>query len=64
MPGYRYCNKETFINKTEDINGCKPKTIFPQTNKIFFSLKNDDIKGKYRKKNLFEKEKTKLFNIY
>lgn len=46
MPGYRFQQKESFINKTNDIDGCFPKKLIRENiSRTGFNLKNDDIKG-------------------
>jgi len=46
LPGYRYSEKETYVNRTNDIDGCFPKRLIKENiSKTVFNLRNDDIKG-------------------
>lgn len=46
MPGYHYTQKETFVNRTDDIESCFPKKLIRENiSRSVFNLNNDDIKG-------------------
>lgn len=50
---YKYTNKETFINRNDDIDKSNPKKLFNYLNKESFVLKNEDIKGTKTQVNQF-----------
>lgn len=44
-PGYQFTNKESFINRIDDIPGTHPKKLHQPLNKEYYYLKNEDIRG-------------------
>lgn len=42
---YKYTNKESFINRNNDIDKSSPNKLERFTNKESFLLRNEDIKG-------------------
>jgi hypothetical protein len=46
LPGYRFTNKDNFVNQVKDIDGSAPKRLIKEEiNKISNNLRNEDIKG-------------------
>lgn len=45
IPGYTYLQKETFINKNDDIRGSSCNPLYKHINKIAFVNRTDDISG-------------------
>ena len=43
--GYHYNNKESFINRNDDISGSHPKKLHQPLDKMYYSLRNEDITG-------------------
>lgn len=43
--GYHYNQKESFINRNEDIAGSKPKRLHQPLEKVYYNLRNEDITG-------------------
>lgn len=59
MPGYRFTQKETYVNRTNDIDLCFPKKVIRETSsRQPFNLKNDDIKGAQPQINKFISTRT------
>lgn len=52
-PGANFTNKESFINKNEDISGSHPKKLHQPLNKEYYYMKNEDIIGSKPKYNKF-----------
>lgn len=43
--GYHYTQKESFVNRNDDIQGSKPKKLHQPLEKTYYNLRNDDIMG-------------------
>lgn len=54
MKPYRYTNKESYCNRTDDIDGTKSKPLIRTVNRSDNQLYVDDIKGTKPKINKFE----------
>ncbi|KAL4464775.1 hypothetical protein ABPG74_011336 [Tetrahymena malaccensis] len=54
MRGYKYNNKETFVNRIDDIDGSSPKQLIKCLSKPDFQLNNKDIKGAQPQINKFQ----------
>ena len=52
--GYQYTNKESFVNRNEDINGSIPRKLHQPLNKAYYTMRTDDIKGAHPQAHKFE----------
>ncbi|EGR33205.1 hypothetical protein IMG5_059480, partial [Ichthyophthirius multifiliis] len=54
VKGYKYWQKETFVNRIDDIDGTSPKKTVQYQNKPDYQLCNKDIKGSIPQINKFQ----------